>query len=49
MDKEHEHMERRHKEHGSIRKTAEEFGVSKSKLHRILQSHKEADKEKDAS
>lgn len=47
-DKKIEHMKRRHQEHGSLKKTAEEFGISKSKLHRIIKKH-ESEEEDNAT
>ncbi|HKS73266.1 MAG TPA: hypothetical protein VJQ82_08715 [Terriglobales bacterium] len=38
-----EQMRRRHEQHGSIRKTAEEYGMSKSHAHRLLQRRDEPD------
>lgn len=40
------HMENRHKDYGSIRKAAEEFGVSKSTFHRIIQSRNKLETDK---
>lgn len=40
-----EHMTRRYKAHGSFERLGEEFGMSKSNAHRIVQGHNQKQEE----
>lgn len=41
--KQAEHMAHRYSQHKSLRKTAEEFGTSKSSVHRTVKKYKDDD------
>lgn len=45
MGKYEKHVKRRYEDHSSVRKTAEEFGVGKSTIHRIITKKEEQEQD----